>query len=124
MIRLKTRTFKIVDIDCESIIEVSPTRKEVFEWMEEYIDNLQYDWFDGSDDSFAILYDDGTEDYINEEYDGHKIRKQHIVSMVYNNACTAIVYGGFAINEYGVVTTSREVVIAAKNIVEIIQKKY
>ena len=117
-IRQTTRTFRIIDIDCESIVEIVKTQKEALSWMDEYLENLPYDWFEASDDTFEILYKDGTTDYINEEYDGHRIRRNNIDSIVYNNACTAIVYGGFKINEYGVVTASKEVDIAKDNIAE------
>lgn len=108
-----------MDVDCDSIVESVSTQKEFFSYVDEYLYNLQYDWFGGSDDTFEILYKDGSRDYINEEYDGHKIRRNNIISMVYNNACTAIVYGGFSINEYGVVTTSETVNIAKCNLKEI-----
>ena len=105
------RNFRIKDIDCGSTIEIVNTQKEALSWMDEYIENLGYDWFEASDDTFEILYKDGKHDYINEEYDGHRIRRNNIASIVYNNACTAIVYGGFKINEYGVVTASKDIEI-------------
>ena len=113
------RNFRIKDIDCESTVEIVNTQKEALSWMDEYIENLGYDWFEASDDTFEILYKDGKQDYINEEYDGHRIRRNNIASIVYNNACTAIVYGGFKINEYGVVTASKDIEIAEENIEEI-----
>ena len=113
----KDRRFLIKDINCEVLVEVM-SRKEVLEWMDEYLENLPYEWFDGSNDCFHILYKDSSCDCINEEYDGHKIKRQNIASIVYDNACTSIVYGNFEINEYGVVTTSFEEKIAKENIVE------
>lgn len=121
---MKTRYFYIKDVDCVAIVEIAKARKEVFGWLEQYIENLQYDFFDPSDDSFAILYDDGTEDYIDSDYDGHRIRKQHIVSMVYNNPCTSIVFGTFAINDCGVVTVSDEEMIDDINIKEVDREDY
>ena len=115
----KTRRFRIIDIDCESIVEIVKTQKEALSWMDEYLENLPHDWFMASDDSFEILYKDGTADYISEDYDGHRIRRNNIASIVYNNACTAIVYGGFSINEYGVVTASENISIAEENIEEV-----
>lgn len=112
------RVFLIRDIQCETIVEIT-SRKDVLSWLDEYLENLPYEWFDGRDDCFHILYKDGTCDCINEEYDGHKIRKQHIASIVYTNACTDMVYGNFEINEYGVVTPAFEEKIATTNIVEI-----
>ena len=111
------RIFRIKDIDCELIIEVT-TRKEVLSYLDEYVENLQYDWFDGSDSTFNILYKDGTYDFINEEYDGHKIKRQNIESIIHDNPCTSMVYGNFEINEYGVVTPSFEENIATENIIE------
>lgn len=108
-------TYKIIDIDCELTIE-NVSRKEIFGWLDEFIDNYEYDWCDLSDDSYEILYNDGTRDYINEDYDGHKIKRIDIASIVYNNAETAIVYGNYEINEYGVVSASFEKSVAVENI--------
>lgn len=115
---MKDRVFKIIDIDAEVIVEVV-SRKEVLSWLDEYIENLKYDWFDGSDNCFHILYKDGSYDYVNEEYDGHKVKRQHIASIVYDNACSSMVYGNFEINEYGVVTVAFEEKIASENILEV-----
>ena len=113
------RIFKILDIDCQVVVEIEKTQKEMFSWLDEYIDNLPYDWFDASDETFEILYKDGTVDIIDQEYDGHKIRRNNIKSFCYNNACSAIVYGAFEINEYGVVYASDVEKIASENIVEV-----
>ena len=115
---MKTRTFLIKDIDCEIEVEVAKTRKEVLDWLDEYVENLEYDWFDGSDDSFAILYKDGSEDAINEEYNGHKIKRNNIASIVYTNACTDIIFGNFEMNEYGVCSPAFETSIDDANIIE------
>ena len=113
------RHFMIQDINCISIVEIVSKTKDIFDWLDNYIDNLRYDWFESSDESFSILYKDGTQDYIDENYDGHKIKKQNIQSMIYNNPCTSMVYGTFEINEYGVVTTSVIEKISNVNIKEI-----
>lgn len=117
--KVKERVFRIEDLDCYIAIEIVNRQKDIFDYIDDYIENLSYDWFDGSDDSFQIVYKDGTEEYIDEEYDGHKIRRNNILSMVYNNACDSVVYGGFEINEYGVVSASDRVVIANHNITEV-----
>ena len=117
--KIKERIFKIEDINCEAIVEVVSTQKDILDYMDEYIENMNYDWFDGSDDSYMILYKDGSEEYIHEDFDGHKIKRKGIVSIVNNNPCTAVVYGNFAINEYGVVTPSFEEEIAENNIKEV-----
>lgn len=116
---MKSRIFKIVDIDAEQIVECVKTRKEIFVCLDDFIDYLN--WSDDVDcsDMFSILYDDGTKDVIDMSYDGHKIRKQHIVSMVYDNDASVMVYGSFSMNEYGVVTTSFEEEISDYNIVEV-----
>ena len=117
--KVNERVFRIEDLDCYIAIEIVNRQKDIFDYIDDYIENLSYDWFDGSDDSFQIVYKDGTEEYIDEEYDGHKIRRNNILSMVYNNACDSVVYGGFEINEYGVVSASDRVVIADHNITEV-----
>ena len=117
--KVAERIFKVEDIDCEIIVEVVSKQKDIFDFLDEYIDNLSYDWFDGSDDSFEILYNDGTSEYISDDYDGHKIRRNNIASMVYNNACTAVVYGKFEVNEYGIVYASADEKIAEQNITEV-----
>lgn len=116
---IKDRTFLIQDINHKMLVEVMKTQKEIFGWLDEYIENLSFDWFDGSNDCFYILYKDGGLDCVNEEYDGHKIKRKNIASIVYTNACTDMVYGKFEINEYGVVTPSFEEKIANTNIIEI-----
>lgn len=115
---MKRREFLIKDIGCKVLVE-EVSRKEVLSWLDNYLDNLQYDWFDGSDDSFDILYKDGSFVNISVDYDGSKIRRQNIESIVYNNACSSIVYGSFGINEYGVVTTATKEYIDNVNIEEI-----
>ncbi len=104
--RKEIKEHYIADVDCTIEVEVMTKAKEVFDWMEQYIENLQYDWFDPTDESFQILYKDGTTDNIDSFYDGHKIRKQNIKSIVYSNTEDYIVYGDYEINEYGVVNVA------------------
>lgn len=113
---VETKVFFIKDIECETIVEIT-SRKDILGYLDEYIDNCKYDWFDASDDVFMILYKDGSSEYINEEYDGHKIKRINIESIVYTNACTDMVFGNFSINEFGVVTPSFEMEIS-NNIIE------
>ena len=114
------RDFLVKDIDCVVTVEVVSRAKDIFDFMDDYIYNLKNnEWFDASEDTFAILYKDGTFVWVDEDYEGQKIRRQNIASIVYNNPCTAIVYGNFEINEYGVVTTSFEEIIAKENIEEV-----
>ena len=109
--------YRIKDIDSEILIE-KESRKELLSYLDEFINNLKYEWFI-SDDAFMIEYSDGSEEYISQQnYDGHKIKRTNIESFVYSNDCTYMVYGNYKINECGVVTTARETKID-KNIVYI-----
>lgn len=113
----KERTFRITDLDCEVVVEFA-TRKWLLECIGDYIESLGYG-YDMSDTAYEILYRDGSTDYINEEYDGHKIRKINIASIIEHNPCTDAVYGDFEMNEYGVTTPAFETVISEENIEEI-----
>ena len=119
----ENRYFYIKDIDCTTTVEFA-TRKDLLDYMDEYIDNLQYEWFDPSDNSYEILYNDGTFDYIDSFYDGHKIKRQHIASIVNTNPCTSVVYGNFEMNEYGVVYAAFEECIDDTNILEVDRENY
>lgn len=101
----KIRKYHIIDLDCDIEVE-EVTRKEILGWLNDFLENLQYDWF-VSDDVFMILYSDGKEEYISQDtYDGHPIRKIGIVSMVYSNPEDDVVFGPYSINDCGVVTPS------------------
>ena len=114
---IKRKTYHIIDLDIDIVVEET-TRKEIFSWLDEYLENFQYSWFNPSDDVFHILYSDGSSDSIDQNYDGHHVRKQNIISMVYDNASTSIVFGPYEINYYGVVTPAFETDIDP-NIVEV-----
>lgn len=100
--RKEIRKHFVKDVECQIEIEIMSKTKDIFDWLDEYVENLEYEWFDGSDDSFEIIYKDGTVEYIDNSYDGHKIKRRNIKSMLYNNPCTYMVYGDYEINEYGV----------------------
>ena len=117
--KVKERIFRIEDIDAEAMVEVVNRQKDIFDFLDDYMDNFNEDFFCAEDDSFEILYKDGKTEYISSDWDGHKVRRNNILSMVYNNACTAVVYGNFEINEYGIVYASKDEVIAEENITEI-----
>ena len=115
MAKFVRERYMIEDIEAEIIVERT-TRKEILSWMDEFIENSEYGYWD-DDDTFAILYEYGTEDYIAAScYEGHKIRRQHIVSLVYSNAESYMVFGPIEMNEYGCVTTSAEENISSYNI--------
>lgn len=116
---MNNRYFYMKDIDSVVTIEYA-TRKEIIELLDNHIDNIKtynemltngnpnacfYENLD--DDAFEILYKDGTSDYIiGGEYDGHKIKRQNIESIVYSNPSTYMVFGHFEINECGNVNAS------------------
>lgn len=115
---LKNRYFFLKDIKTTVIVEFEKTQKSIFGWLDEMLANLPYEWYQ-TDDVFYILYKDGVEEYIDREYDGHKIKRNNIASIVYSNDCSYIVYGNFEMNEYGVVYPSYEEKINQDNIIEI-----
>ena len=121
--RRKDRYFYLKDVDCVITVEYGKNKKDVLGWMDEIIENLQYSYYD-PDDTVQILYEDGTEDYIDKNYDGHKIRRQHIESIVYANDETYIVFGNFAMNECGVCYPAFAECIDNTNIIEVNDPHY
>lgn len=107
----KVRKYHIKDID--TFIEVEETtRKEVLSWLDEFLENLQYDWYTDDDTSYAILYFDGSRDFITQsDYDGHRVKRTGIASIVYSNPEDYIVFGPYEMNAYGVVTPAFEMSI-------------
>lgn len=118
----KDRYFLIKDLGVTTLVETATTQKDIFGWLDDMIDNLSYGY--DTDDTYEILYKDGSSEYINRDYDGHKIRRNNIKSMVYSNDCSYIVYGSFYVNEYGVVTANDEMYIDNSNIVEVDHEIY
>ena len=105
---VKNRKYHIIDLDQDIFVEET-TRKEVLSWLDEFLENLQYDWYQDDDTSFAILYADGSSDFISQsDYNGHRIKRTGILSMVYSNPEDCIVFGPYEINQYGVITPSTE----------------
>lgn len=115
---MKPRHFLIADID-EKIIVEETTRKDILEYMDEHLENIEHG-NDMSDYAFHILYKDGSTDGVSgNDYDGHKIKRINILSIVVNNPCTSIAYGNYRINKYGVVNPSSKMEID-NNIIEVI----
>lgn len=107
---IRRKYFLIKDIDCQIIVEEC-TRKSILDNLDGYLDCLEMasqnpNLYNGEDETFSILYNDGSEDVINYEYDGHHIKRTGIASIVYDNPETSCVYGNYAINAYGVVYPS------------------
>ena len=68
-----------------------------------------------------ILYKDGSTDAVcGNDYDGHKIKRINILSIVVDNPCSSITYGNYSINQYGVVNPSSEMEIDSNIINNII----
>lgn len=113
------RYFYMEDIDCVVTVEYA-SRKELLELLGNHIEcckrhgemvangNPDAKFWDCSEEVFMILYKDGTTDYIDGDYDGHKIRRQHIASIVECNSSTYMVYGNFEMNENGVASPAFE----------------
>ena len=120
----KDRYFFIKDIECTIIVE-SMSRKRLLYWLDDYVEcinqNNQYhtNIYDVEDETYEILYTDGTTDYIDCNYDGHKIKRINIVSIVNSNANSYIVYGNFEVSETGVIYAAAEEKIDDTNIVEV-----
>lgn len=108
---MKRRYFYLKDVGCTIKIE-EISRKEMLAWLDDYVkcvlENNYYkrNMYDTENDSYEILYNDGKTDYIDNEYDGHKIKRTNIVSIVNCNAESNMTYGNFSINECGVVHAS------------------
>ncbi len=115
---IKNRYFYLIDVDSTIVVEYGKNKKDVLGWLDEFVENLPFNWFN-SDDTFQILYKDGSTDYIDMEYDGHKIKRQHIESIVFSNDCSYIVFGNIEMNEYGVVYPSFTEAISPINIIEV-----
>lgn len=115
---VKLRKYHIIDLDCDIEVEET-TRKEILSYLDEYLENLEYG-YDMSDFAFHILYTNGnTVSIVDNDYtDAHQIRRQNILSMVYDNPSTSMTFGPYSINEYGVVTPSTQMSIDP-NIVEV-----
>ena len=123
---MKNRYFYMSDIEHTITVEYA-TRKELLEMITEMCENLMSeaaDMYDYSEDVYMILYKDGTEDFINDEYDGHHIEKQNIASIVNSNACTYIVYGHFVMDECGNAYPAFEDKIDDTNIKEVDREDY
>lgn len=116
-----TKTFIVSDIDTKMIVEET-TRKDILGYIDEHLENIKYG-NDMSDYSFCILYKDGSTDEVyGNDYDGHKIKRINILSVVVNNPCTSITYGNYSINQYGVVNSS-DVMEIDNNIIEVINRE-
>lgn len=107
---MKRRTFLITDINEQMVVE-EITRKDALSYIDEHLENIGYN-NDMSDYAFSILYKNGNIDCVaGNDYDGHKITRINIESIVIDNPCTSMVYGNYKINQYGVVNPSLEMQI-------------
>lgn len=108
----RRKYFLIKDLDCKIIIEET-SRKDLLRDLDYYIETVN-DFNENpnsnlsipDEESFSILYADGSEDCINYEYDGHRIKRTGIVSIVYDNPMSSVVFGPYSINDSGVVYPS------------------
>ena len=116
----KDRYFYIKDVECTTTISYT-TRKELLGLLDNIINN-RYDTFEFMEDDgacFHIIYKDGTDDIVNMFYDGHKIKRINIASIVYTDATENLVYGNFEVSECGSVSASLTEKIDNTNVVEV-----
>lgn len=108
---VKRKTYLIKDLACEVLVEET-TRKEILSYLDEYLENLEAG-YDMSDFAFHILYSNGNALSIvdNDDTDARLIKRQNIVSMVFDNPSTSMTFGPYSINDSGVVTPSTEMYI-------------
>ena len=118
------RYFLIKDLDCKIIVEET-SRKDILRDLDYYIEaindakeNPNSNVYIGDEEVFSILYADGSEDRVDYEYDGHRVKRTGIVSVVYDNPESSVVFGPYQINDSGVVTPAFETRIDA-NIKEV-----
>ena len=114
------RYFYIKDVECTTKVSYT-TRKELL-WLLDNTINNRYDTLEFMEDEgacFHIIYKDGTDDIINMFYDGHKIKRINIASMVYSDATETLVYGNFEVSECGLVSASLTEKIDNTNVVEV-----
>ena len=77
------------------------TRKDLLGYIDEFIENLEYG-YDMSDFSYSILYDNGDNVFLSEDwYEGEKLRRTHIVSIVGTNPEEDVVFGSFELSDEG-----------------------
>lgn len=117
MAKMENRYFYMKDIGCVVTVEYA-TRKEMLEWIADYVKNPN------PDETYMVMYTDGSSDYINEEYDGHHIKRQNIVSILNCNPSTYVVYGHFGMNEAGCAYPAVEDKIDDTNIIEVDCENY
>jgi hypothetical protein len=112
------KEYKINDLNCDILVEINSSIRDMFSYVDQYIENFEDEWFYADDDAFAILYKDGSWDFIDGNYDGHKIKRINVESMRYDNSDTSMVYGNYDINYYGVVNPS-DIMYIDDNITEV-----
>lgn len=108
----RRKYFLIKDLDCKIIVEET-SRKDILRDLDYYIEAVN-DYNENpngilsipDEEVFSILYTDGSEDRIDCEYDGHHVKRTGIVSIVYDNPMSSVVFGPYSINDSGVVTPS------------------
>lgn len=93
--------------DYSSTIRRAKSYREVLGLLDEYIYNLSCfnsgetiseDYIFGT--HFEILYQDGSQEYIDDSYDGHKIKRQHIIGIVCDGLDVTIVKGKYMSDNY------------------------
>ena len=114
------RYFYMKDVECTITISYT-TRKELLELLDNILNNCYdtYEYMENEGACFHIMYKDGSEDVIDMFYNGHKIKKINIASIVYTDATENLVWGNFEVSEYGSVIASLTEKIDNTNVVEV-----
>ena len=103
------RYFYSKEIDATLTVSYE-SRKTLLEMIDEMVKMMNSS--EGYRDcQYGILYKDGSADIIDEEFDGHKIRRTNIKSIVYTDGSGVMVYGHFEVNDALSVTASDEDVV-------------
>lgn len=108
-----SKFFHIDDVDID-IEVIETTRINVLDYIDNLVEMINENnklgndaryYYDTSDMNAVIMYKDGSIEFINEnDYDGHKIKRINIESMLYEDGWVSYVFGRYEVNDAGVVT--------------------
>lgn len=102
--------YPITDMDINVSVFEFKRQKSILDTLDEMLEN--YNLYEQGilpsnpleDESFYILYKDGSFYSLGECWEDGVYKKRNIKSIVYDNPCDTWVYGEYEVNEYGVVS--------------------
>ena len=108
---MKKKEYYVADVDTWIDVWETKKQKEILDVLDESLE-MEKLWIDGNphvcnpfeDDSFYILYNDGSSYCKMDGIEDGVYKKKNIKAIVYSNACDTWVYGEYEVNEYGIVT--------------------